>query len=210
MTHILIADDHEIVRSGIKMILNSYSEKHSIAEANSCLEIMDQYKKSDIKFAILDMQFSDGNVLTMLQDILSINSGTSILIYSMNSEKIYAKRFLRLGAKGFVSKRSGLDELEKAIATLLRGDLYLSTELQKLLYLGSRSFEPENPIDSLSDRELEVIEFVAVGMGTKEIARKLNLDITTVSTYRRRAFEKFNVENMIELKDKFMLYKGMQ
>jgi two-component system invasion response regulator UvrY len=89
----------------------------------------------------------------------------------------------------------------------VNGEIYLSSGLKKDMFGSSKAGLSENPIDLLSDRELEVVEYVAMGMGAKEIAWKINLDITTVSTYRRRAFEKMNVQNMIEPKDKFLLYK---
>lgn len=97
-------------------------------------------------------------------------------------------------------------EIDKA-GSSLNGQVYISDELKATLLNTSRTKLTQNPIDLLSDRELEVMEYVAIGMGTKEIAQKMNLDITTISTYRRRAFEKLDVQNTIELKEKFLLYK---
>ena len=108
--------------------------------------------------------------------------------------------------KGFISKQSSLHELKEAIQKFLHDGMYLSAQLQEHLFLSSQSGLGEDPIDSLSDRELEVSEYIAMGLGAKEIASKMSLEITTVSTYRRRAFEKLGVQNMIELKEKFLIY----
>lgn len=204
METILIADDHEIVRRGIKMIIEGLPGKYEFIEAGSCAEVMQVLSVRRVGYAILDMILSDGNVFSTTQQLTAYTDQTRILVYSMNSEKIYAKRLLQKGIRGFVCKQSNIDELENGIRSLLKGDIYISPHLKEALFTKA---SPENPIDALSDRELEVVEYVAMGMGAKEIARKMNLDITTISTYRRRAFEKLDVQNTIELKDKFLLYK---
>lgn len=207
METILIADDHEIVRRGIRMMIEGFPRKYNFIEAATCAEVLQAMSGKSIHYTILDMSFADGNIFSSIQLITEYSRQTNILVYSMNAEKIYAKRLIEKGIRGFVSKQASIQELENAIHNLLNGEIYLSPELKYGLLTQSTKDVLANPIDLLSDRELEVIEYVAIGLGSKEIARKMDLDITTVSTYRRRAFEKLNVENVVELNDKFLLYK---
>lgn len=207
METILIADDHEIIRRGIRMIIEALPGQYHFVEASSCADVINALSSQKIRYSILDMTLSDGNVFSDTAVLPDYGETTGILVYSMSAEGIYARRLLQKGVKGFVSKKAGIEDLEKAIRSLLDGEMYISPMLKKAIIEPSRSKGLENPIDSLSDRELAVVEYTTLGLGAKEIAHRLNLDITTVSTYRRRALKKLNVQNIFELKDKFMLYK---
>lgn len=207
METILIADDHEIVRRGIRMLLERFPSKYQFIEASTCTAIAQILSRERIHYAIIDMILADGNILSVIQHIEACSHQTHILVYSMNAEHIYARRLIEKGVRGFLCKRNSIEELEKAICCLLNGEVYISDELKGSLLNNAQSNTAQNPIDGLSNRELEVVEYVATGMGTKEIANKMNLDITTISTYRRRAFEKLEVQNILELKEKFLLHK---
>ena len=207
METILIADDHEIVRRGVRTIIESFPKKYNCIEAATCAEVIQLLNTERIHYAVLDMFLADGIFFNAIRQMTEQNHRTSILVYSMNSEKIYARRLMQKGVKGFLSKKSNIGELEIAIQCLLNGEVYLSKSLKDTIFRANNPDVLASPIDLLSDRELEVIEYMATGMGAKEIAQKTNLDITTISTYRRRAFEKLEVDNMIELKDKFMFHK---
>ena len=207
METVLIADDHEIVRRGIRMLTESFSKNYRIVEARSCAEVAQILSHQQIHYAILDMILSDGNILSIIDHIEAASRETSILVYSMNAERIYARRLIEKGVRGFLCKQTSIEELEKAIRSLFKGEVYLSEELKETLLNGSPAKLTQSPVDVLSDRELQVVEYVAIGMGTKEIAQKMKVDTTTISTYRRRAFEKLDVQNAIELKEKFLLYK---
>lgn len=207
METVLIADDHEIVRRGVKMIVESFPNKYTFIEAGTCAEVAKYLSSASIQFAILDMVLADGNILSISQQIQASSQHTKILVYSMNAERIYARRLMEKGAHGFLCKKNSIGELEKAIRSVFRGEVYLSEELTDILLSTSQANLHKNPIDLLSDRELEVVEYYSIGMGTKEIAQKMNLDMTTISTFRRRAFEKMDVQNAIELKEKFLMYK---
>lgn len=206
METILIGDDHEIVRRGVRMIIESFSRPYRFIEAATCTEVIQALSGQQVQYAILDMLLADGNIFSTLQE-MSDYKETGILVYSMNAEKIYARRLMQKGVRGFVSKQASMEELEIAIRHLLNGEIYLSPALKEAIFVPEKVDLMENPLDTLSDRELEVVEYIAIGLGAKEIAHKMNLDITTISTYRRRAFEKMEVQNVMELKDKFLLYK---
>jgi DNA-binding NarL/FixJ family response regulator len=205
METILIADDHEIVRRGTRMIIEEMPVKYNLIEVSTIAEATDILGRSQVDYAILDLFLEDGNIFSSLIQHPEYFTQTRIMVYSMNGEQIYGKRLLDKGVRGFINKKASIAELEIAIRSLLSDEIYLSASLKKLLFSPG---EKRNPLDLLSDRELEVAEYVATGMGAKEIAGKLNLDITTVSTYRRRAFEKLDVQNNIELKEKFFVYKN--
>lgn len=208
MNTILIADDHELVRWGIRMKIEDFlrGKECTFLETSSCKETMQLLADRPVHFAVLDLSLADGNLFSGIDQIRISFPQTAILIYSMNSERIYAPRLMQKGVRGFISKQSSLEELGDALNCLLTGKVYVSQELKDQLFRPQAS-RSDNPIDTLSDRELEVMEYMITGMGAKEIAGKMNLDITTISTYRRRAFEKLNVQNAIELKEKFLLYK---
>jgi len=204
MKNVLIADDHEIVRRGIRMIIENFPEKYNFIEAATCDEVVKALSIQQIHYAVLDMFMTDGNIFSVLEQIIEIGRGAAILVYSMNAERIYARRFIEKGIRGFLCKQASIDELEDGIRTVFNGEIYLSPELKETFVNAGL---PPNPIESLSNRELEVAEYVAAGMTLKEISGIMRLDSTTVSTYRRRAFEKLGVQNNIELKDKILLYK---
>jgi two-component system invasion response regulator UvrY len=207
METILIADEQEIIRLGLRTIIESLPQKYNVIEATTCNNIMQLLATRGIKYTILDMFLADGNIFSTVYGLTEHCQTTGILVYSMKSEKIYATRLIQKGIRGFVSKRTTVEELTNAISCLLKGEIYLSPAMKENLVRPGKGNNLQNPIDTLSDRELEVIEYVMTGMGPKEIARKIQLDTTTVSTYRRRAFEKLDVQNLIELKEKFLLYK---
>lgn len=207
MKNVLIADDHEMVRRGVKMSVEDLPEKYNFIEASTCADVVKILSGQQVHFAILDMFLADGNIFSAIQQIANHSQQVSFLIYTMNAERIYAKRFIEKGVRGFVCKQSSIDELEKAIHTVFKGEIYLSPGLKETLLNPVKLNLTGNPIDLLSDRELEVVEYMAMGMGTKEIAQKMEVNSTTISTYRRRAFEKLDVKNTLELKDKFLLYK---
>ena len=207
METILIADHQQIVRRGLRVLIESLPSKYHVFEASTCAEAKQMLLTLDIQYIISDMFLADGSILSAIHQLMNNRKKTTVLIYSMIDEKIYARRLVQKGVRGFVSKDAPLSELENALRCFLNGDIYLSQRMQEYLLMPPIADSLVNPIDSLSDRELEVVEYVITGMELKEIAEILKRDITTVSTYRRRAYQKLGVHNIIELKDKYLLYK---
>jgi two-component system invasion response regulator UvrY len=207
METILIADDHEIVRQGIRRIIESFPKTYRLIESSTCKGVIEILSDEKVEYTILDMHLEDGNIFSTINNFTDYYNKTNILVYSMNAEKIYARRLIQKGVKGYVSKQAPVGMLEAAIRSVLNGEMYLSPWLKEALSQKSKSNEPANPIDNLSDRELEVIEYTSSGMGVKEIAMRMSLEAATVSTYRRRAFDKLGVENVVELNNKLLLYK---
>jgi DNA-binding NarL/FixJ family response regulator len=207
MKTILIADDHEIVCHGIKLMIKSLSDDYNFLEASTCKEVEKLLKSQPIDYIVLDLFLTDGNAFPIVDTIAEHYPETGILIYTMNAEKVYAKRLMQKGIRGFVSKQASVAELEQAIKDFLNDETYIYSTLMKELAKQDLADAEFNPIDVLSDRELEVVEYLAMGYGAKEISNKMNVGISTISRFRKRALEKFNVENNTELKDKFLLYK---
>jgi DNA-binding NarL/FixJ family response regulator len=207
METILIADDHGIVRQGVRMIIEGLSEKYNCVEASSCEEVQKIFSEQKIHYAVLDLFLIDGNLYPVIVQMLKSQSPANMLIYSMNAERVYAKRLLEKGVKGFVSKQADFEQLEQAINCLLNDEIYMSPELMQHLFNADKSRQWDTPINKLSDRELEVAEYSITGLGTKEIASRMDLDIATVSIHKRKALDKLNAKNMMELKEIFLLYK---
>jgi two-component system, NarL family, invasion response regulator UvrY len=207
MKTILIADDHEIVRHGIKMMIKSFDETCTFYEASTCVETEKLLKTQQIQYIVLDLFLTDGNAFPIVDSIAEQYPDAGILIYTMNAEKVYAKRLMQKGVRGFVSKQASVAELEQAIKDFLNDKKHIYSTLMKELFKEGLSNVEPNPIDLLSDRELEVVEYLIMGLGAKEISNKMNVGISTISRFRQRALEKFGVENNVELKDKFLLYR---
>jgi two-component system invasion response regulator UvrY len=206
METILVADQQQIIRMGIRTIIETQPQQFIIIEATTCTEVMQILSTQQVRYAILDMFLADGNIFSAMHKFIDHAQVTNILVYAMN-EKLYARRLMQKGIRGFVSKRASVEELNDAIHCLFKGEMYVSEDMKAQLFKPVKADLFENMLDSLSDRELEVVEYVVMGMGPTEIAQKMTLDVTTISTYRRRAFDKLGVHNLIELKDKFQLFK---
>jgi two-component system invasion response regulator UvrY len=158
-----------------------------------------------VHYTILEILLADGNIFHT-QKISEFFQQTGILVYSMSPENIYARRLLQKGIRGYLSKQCDIEELEKAIGHLLRGEIYLSPWVKNALPMDPTS-QPENPLDLLSRRELQVAEYLVAGLDVKVIARRMNLNHTTIGTYRKRTFRKLDVQNISELQDVLLLYK---
>jgi two-component system, NarL family, invasion response regulator UvrY len=206
METIVVADDQEIIRLGIRAIIDKQPKQYNVIEAVSCAEVMQILATNSVQFIILDMFLAGDNIFSTAYRLLENGQDARILVHSMK-EDLYALRLMQKGIRGFVTKRGPVKELENAIGCLLKGEIYMSAAMKEDLFKPDRVNLFGNPVDALSDRELEVAEYVANGLGPTEIAKKMKLDVTTVSTYRRRAFEKLSVHNTMELKEKFTMYK---
>lgn len=202
---ILIADDHVIIRRGIKMILNEHFRKEKILEADSAKDILSLLNEHPVTHMILDMQLSDTNIIDILPSVRESFANIPILIYTMSSEDVYGLRMLQMGVKGFLSKQSDEQEAIKALDLFFQGKQYISENLKDIMTSG-RPTDQANPILSLSSREISVMNNLLNGENIKQISISLSLKPTTVGTYKARIFEKMQVKNVMELRDKCDLY----
>lgn len=206
MYSFLIADDHLIVRTGIKLLIGNNFKKSLFTETDSTKDLLQHVRKSVFDICIADVHLSDGNTLSVIDHIKAVQPGIRLLFLSTLSEEVYAKRIMSMGAHGFLHKRSKEPEIITAIKTLLEGNYYLSEQLSQRLARDVFAQKTENPFERLSNREFEVMIMMLNGRQTRDISEQLGLQISTVGTYKNRIFDKLEVQSLIDLNKKAALY----
>lgn len=199
MTHILIADDHAILRRGLKEILMGELEGVVFHEAGSAQDVLDQIQTHVCDLVILDITMPGRSGLDLLRDLQQLRPELPVLMLSMHPENQYAKRVLRAGAAGYMNKETAPKELVKAVRKVLAGGRYVSADLAEKLAADLSANDARLPHERLSDREFEVVRMIASGKTASQIAEELHLSVTTVSTYRARILEKMGLANNAEL-----------
>ena len=201
MKHFLLIDDHIVVRSGIRGLLLEIFSPCKIDEAGDGDTAVEMLKQNNYDFVMMDVQMPKTDSLGLMEFIHVRYPETKVLIFSMSPEKIYAKRFLKVGAKGFLSKEASLDEVKKAINLILNNRTYISESLASALVKDAYSGTPANPFEKLSSREFEITSLLLLGNTISDISKSLNLQVSTVGTHKARVFEKLGVTNLLELKE---------
>jgi two-component system, NarL family, invasion response regulator UvrY len=194
MIRILIADDHTIVREGLKQILAETSDMVVADEARNGQEVLARVGAKEYDVVLLDISMPGRNGLDVLKQLKSEHPKLPILILSMYSEEQYAMRALRAGASGYMTKESAPDELIVAIRKVSHGRKYVTPSLAEKLAISLELGEEKAPHELLSDREYQVMCMVASGKTIKEIADELSLSVKTISTYRSRILEKLSLK----------------
>jgi two-component system, NarL family, invasion response regulator UvrY len=195
---ILIADDHSIIRKGLKMFLQFNLDYNCVEEVCTCSGLMKELVKKKYTHLILDIILSDGNTLEVLPNIRKVYPEINIMMFSMQPVEIYGEAVKQYGIYYYLSKSAGEDEMLQLLQRFIKNEapLIKKTILQN----------PKNPFSSLTPRELEILHYLLKGGGTKEIGETLNLKMNTVSTLKNRIFEKTNAGNLKELIELAMLY----
>lgn len=199
MIKILIADDHPVVRQGIKQILAETRDLVVADEAASGQDVMKKVMKNDYDVILLDISMPERNGLDILRELKSKKPKPAVLILSIYPEDQYAVRVLKLGAAGYLTKESVPEELISAIRKVAQGRKYISANLAEKLAIDLEINAEKPPHENLSDREYQVLCMIASGKRLKEIGDDLNLSIKTISTYRSRILEKMKMGNNAEL-----------
>ena len=192
MIRILIADDHTIVREGLKQILAETRDMVVADEARNGQEVFAKVSKNEYDVVLLDISMPGRSGLEVLKQLKGERPKLPVLILSMYSEEQYAMRALRAGASGYMTKESAPDELIEAIRKVSQGRKYVSPSLAEKLAVSLELGEEKPPHEMLSDREYQVMCMIASGKTIKEIAEELSLSVKTISTYRSRILEKLN------------------
>jgi len=199
MYRILIADDHPIVRQGLKHILEESGYVRSIEEAETGREVVDKIRQSPFDVILLDISMPGMSGLETLEEIKKLNPSLPVLILSMYPEEDYAVRALKTGASGYLTKKSAPDELAKAIKKIARGKRYISPALADFLAVNLTE-DREKPLhESLSARELQVLRLIVAGKSIKEIAGEVSRSPKTISTFRSRILQKLDMKNNAQL-----------
>jgi two-component system, NarL family, invasion response regulator UvrY len=200
MLKILIADDHPVVRQGLKQILAETNDLIVTGEASTGVETLEKVKTGSYDLVLLDISMPDINGIDILKTWYSEGrSVPKVLVLSIYPEEQYAIRALKAGAMGYVTKNSAPTELITAIRRAALGNKYVSSALAERL-AGYLTEAAERPLhETLSDREFQVLKMIAVGKTVKEIASELFLSVKTVSTYRTRILEKTHMKNNAQI-----------
>lgn len=199
MIRALIADDHAVVRQGLKQILGDTHEMMVAGEAATGQEVLDKVRAETWDVVVLDISMPDRSGLDVLKQLRSEQPKLPVLVLSMHSEDQYAMRVLKAGASGYLTKDSAADELVKAIRKVVSGGRYVSSFLAEKLALEIGADSSKLAHETLSDREFQVLRMIAAGKSVTEIAAELYLSPKTVSTYRARLLQKMNLETNAEL-----------
>jgi len=199
MIKILIADDHPIVRAGLKQILEGASDIKVTVEAGDGHELLRLIRNGGIDVVLLDISMPGLTGLDALKQIKTENPDLPILILSMHPEDQYGIRVLKAGAAGYLMKSAAPDQLVGAIRKVYRGGRYVSPSLAEKMAFGLQTGASGLPHETLSDREYQVLCMIASGKTVKEIGEELALSEKTISTYRARVLEKMNMKSNSEM-----------
>lgn len=196
---ILLADDHSIVRHGMVLMIKEIIHEVNIFHASTFKETLSVLRKNNIDFMILDISFPDGNSSAIISQIKSLNKNIKILIFSGLEEDVYALRYINSGANGYLNKLSSETEMRHAVRTFLEEGKYISQRIKDKILDNYMSNKSINPLDQLSNREIEVARLMVQGYGNLEISSMKKLQKTTISTFKKRIYEKLNIDNLVAL-----------
>jgi two-component system invasion response regulator UvrY len=200
MRRILVADDHAVVRNGVKKLFEDQPEETTFGEAATAEEVLTLVREENWDLAVLDISLGGGrNGLDALKKIREIRPRLRVLILTMHAEEQYASRAFKAGAAGYITKDSSRAELLEAINKVIEGGKYVSPALAEKLIGDLQRGSDRPPHEALSDREFEVLRLIASGKTVREIADLLSLSDKTISTYRARLLEKMEMKSNAEL-----------
>jgi DNA-binding NarL/FixJ family response regulator len=196
---VLIVDDHEVVRDGVKRLLEEQPNAITCGEAGTPEEAIRTVHGGEWDAVVLDLSFAGRSGFEVLKELKQIRPRLPVLVLTMHSEEQYARRAFKAGASGFITKDSPRAELSKAIHKVLDGGRYLSPALAEKLIIDLGRGQDRPPDETLSDREFQVMRLIASGKTLSEIAALLSLSDKTISTYRARLMEKMGMRTNAEL-----------
>ncbi len=199
MKRILIVDDHEVLREGVKRIFDKQVGAITFGEASSGPEALRLVREKDWDIVVLDLSLTGQNGLEVLKELKQIRPRLPVLILSMHTEVQFARRAFKAGASGYITKDSPRSELTKAINKVIDEGSYISQALAEKLVVDIGRDTDRLPHETLSDREFEVMRLIASGKTAGEIAKLLSLSDSTISTYRARILEKMGMKTNAEL-----------
>ena len=199
MTRILIADDHPVVRHGIRQIVSTGGDMHVVDEASNRDELLERARRVQHDLVLLDLSMPDTSGLDLLKELKRERPTVPVVVLTMHSERQLAVRAMKAGAAGFLTKDSAAAELVTAVRRVVGGGRYISMSVAATLAWHLVGDGERLPHERLSDREYEVLLLIAAGRSTQSIAAGLALSVKTIGTYRARIFEKMQVKSPAEL-----------
>ncbi len=200
MISVLLVDDHELVRTGIRLLLEAETDVEVIAEAASGEEAIDHLRQNELPdVVVMDINMPGIGGIEAIHRLMHAHPQINLIVLSVQGKDPYPARLLQMGAKGYLTKGCPAVELLQAVRTVATGQRYLSAEVAQKLALNLLPGGGTSPIDALSQREMQVLLMVIDGHGIQEIADRLCVSPKTVGTYRHRLYEKLGVNNDVEL-----------
>ncbi|WP_353721265.1 response regulator transcription factor [Dyadobacter sp. 676] len=211
MKNILIVEDYQIIRLATKILVQDLYKDAVIYEAGSFNSALAELEARPLDLVILDVRIPEGLGFEMIGTMRAIQKNIAILIFSSAEERIYGIHYLRSGANGFISKNSNTEEFRAALVSVVDTGRYVSPRIKAELLnqLDKHNYRADNPLLELSTREITIMDLLIEGFWIKEIASKLDLTESSVSTYKARLFEKLQVSTLIEMFQKVRHYKDM-
>ena len=204
---IIVADDHGIVRMGLIQTIKRLLPDAIISEVEDLKSLYKAILKEELDLAIMDVNMPNGSIQEAIDYIKNHKPQLKILIFSSQDEELYAMRYLKMGAGGYLSKQSSSAVIETALTAMLSTGRYASEDVKEAMFLESLNGATKNsPFEALSDRELQIANKLAEGLPLKEISNQLNLHSSTISTYKNRLFEKLKIRSVPELVEILRLY----
>lgn len=207
---IILADDHKLMREGLKSLLNQQSDISVVAQADNGREAVQLAERMDPDVVVMDVSMPDLNGIDATRQILARAPRTRIIALSMHSDRQFVVEMLRAGATGYIVKDSAFEELATAIRTVARGQNYLAPKIGKFSVEDLSPDFQDQPLVAprLTDREREVLQLIAEGKGTKEVAAELHLSTKTVETHRQHLMDKLDIYSVAEL-TKYAIREGL-
>jgi len=198
---VLLVDDHPIVRRGLAELIAEEPDLTVCGEAADTAEALEKVEATRPHVVVIDISLKSGHGIDLIERIHARDDGIRMVVSSVHEESLFAERALRAGAMGYVNKQEASEKVIEAIRQVLRGEVFLSTNMaNRLLHtvVGGEALD-EDPIKTLSNRELEVFEMIGQGLTTKQIAERLHLSPKTIETHREKIKTKLNLANSTEL-----------
>ena len=199
MTRVLVADDHAIVREGLKRILENQEGIEVAGEATNGHEVLERVRAGGFDILMLDLSMPGKSGIELIKQVKDESPKLRVLVLTMHEEDQYAVRAIRAGASGYLTKESAPGQLVSALRRLAQGRLYISPNVAEQLALDVQAHDDEAPHRHLSDREFEVFQLLVAGRSISDIAGQLHLSVKTVSTHKTRILQKMSMASVADL-----------
>ena len=207
MVKILLVDDHELVRSGIRLILEGISSFSVVAELKSGEEAIRYCCNDSPDIVLMDVNMPGIGGLEATKQIARMSENIRVICISMHTENPIPAKVMQMGAYGFITKNAEPDEMVRAVHKVVAGQKYIAPEIAQQIAIGKLDLGDSNPFDQLSDRELEITLMLVTGRRVPDIADSLNISPKTINTYRYRMFEKLEINSDVEFTHLALRYK---
>jgi len=206
---LMLADDHRMFREALRGSLTAEPDMEIVAEASTGREVLDNLNNAQPDVLILDIALPDMNGIQVARRVLEIHTGIRIVVLSGYADRIFVNEMMKAGARAYVVKSAGTDDLIRAIRSVIRGDVFLSPEITAGFVRLTNFTEDKPPISVLGAREQEVLGLLACGMQSTEIAAKLGISTATVKSHRRNIKQKLSIASTAEL-TRYAIREGLQ